>query len=56
MQREQEKKKIKDAILMHKQEEVKQTKFIGHQNKNRQMNYLMQQAQENELKNKMLRQ
>ena len=29
-QREAEKNKIKDAIMMHKQEEAKQTKFINH--------------------------
>lgn len=29
-----EKKKIKDAIYLHKKEEAKQAKFIGEQHKN----------------------
>ena len=34
-EREMEKKKIKDAIVLHKKEEAKQAKFIGQQNKQR---------------------
>ena len=34
-EREAEKRKIKDAIMLHKKEEAKQTKFIGAQHKQR---------------------
>jgi len=34
-ERESEKSKIKDAIVMHKQEEAKQTKFVNMQGKQR---------------------
>lgn len=34
-ERQNEKSKIADAILMHKKEEAKQAKFIGQQTKNR---------------------
>ena len=34
-QRDKEKRKIQDAIIAHKKEEAKQTKFIGQQNKTR---------------------
>ena len=39
-EREHEKRKIKDAIMLHKKEEAKQTKFIGQQHKQR-FNQLM---------------
>lgn len=38
-EREFEKKKIKDAIFLHKKEEAKQAKFIGQQNKQRYYQY-----------------
>ena len=49
-ERETEKRKIKDAIMLHKKEEAKQTKFIGQQHKQRFNQFMYQQAQENELK------
>jgi hypothetical protein len=54
--REGEKRKIKDAILLHKKEEAKQAKFIGQQHKNRFNQFMYQQNQENELKSKLQRQ
>jgi hypothetical protein len=54
--REGEKRKIKDAIMLHKKEEAKQAKFIGQQHKNRFNQFMYQQSQENELKSKLQRQ
>jgi hypothetical protein len=51
--RDDEKRKIKDAILLHKKEEAKQAKFIGQQHKNRYNQFQYQQNQENELKSKL---
>ena len=39
-QREEEKKKIKDAMMLQKQEEAKQAKMIGNQNKQRHNQFL----------------
>jgi len=52
-ERESEKRKIKDAIMLHKKEEAKQTKFIGAQHKQRFNQFMYQQNQENELKSQM---
>ena len=55
-QRNIEKSKIKDAIMMHKKEEAKQTKFVNLQGKQRQQQFNYQMAQENHMKAKIQQQ
>lgn len=49
-ERQKEKTKITDAILMHKKEEAKQSKFIGQQTKNRANHNMMQANHEAKMK------
>jgi hypothetical protein len=55
-QKEVERQKIQEAIYLSKKEEVKQQRFIQHQNKQRKEIFFSQQAQDAAVKNTMVKQ